>query len=117
MCACGQLDEIFRLVRLAIPLREVCALVLEEAVDRVDDVAQHLAVAFADPRIGKKILLEDVAEEQALGDAEVVPQPGLRCGRFGSGDAGIADSSHESPTLVLFARIDEPMMRQPRRRC
>ena len=54
-----RLDELLRLVRLAVPLLEVGFLALEEAVDRLDDHAQHLAIALADLRVREQVFLED----------------------------------------------------------
>ena len=52
------LNELRRLLRLAIPTLEVGVLRSEELIDRLDHHAEDLAILGAQPRVGKEILLE-----------------------------------------------------------
>ena len=78
-------------LRLAVPAREIGVLAVEEAVDGLDDHAEHLAVPLVDRGVREQVLLEDAAEEQLLGDALV----GERAGRLGASDDAGFDGVHD----------------------
>ena len=103
-----RLDELVGLVRVAVPFREVRLLALEEAVDRLDDHAQHFAVALADGGVGEEVFLEDVAQQQLLGDALVAQQ----AVGGGAREASVRSRSSWLPGLVAVgARVSSARRR------